>query len=148
MGFAKSSWLLPLIAIAMTSCLTQAEVQFEEDCPDPDDCGPGYHLAAGAISDEAVAFNVVMTDADVTRKRLMQIGAEYAERHQDERVVIAFFAEAAGQERNAIEPAMFPGDSAAQPLPPSVAEHWLATLGFGAGAGAPSSIQWSGAVSP
>ncbi len=78
MTFSERVWLLPLMAIALASCLTQAEVQFVEDCPDPDDCGPGYHLAAAATSGDAVAFNVIVTDPVVTRGRLMELGTDYA----------------------------------------------------------------------
>lgn len=148
MTFSERVWLLPLMAIALASCLTQAEVQFVEDCPDPDDCGPGYHLAAAATSGDAVAFNVIVTDPVVTRGRLMELGTDYAERHADERVVIAFFTEDAEQERNAIELEMFPDDPATQPQPPSVANHWLATLDFAAGSVTASSTQISGLVSP
>lgn len=139
-------WRHWLLVITLAGCITQVETQFDETCPNPDDCGPGYHQAAGAEGSGFLGFNVVVTDAAPSQARLLAIASGYAERHPDERVVVALFDEGAGEERQEIEEAMLPGDPELQPAPPPVADHWLATFDFPAGAATPRTSQYSGQV--
>lgn len=114
------------LAIAATELLPR--IMGGDGCVLPA-CGSDFQVSArisGDAADIPFGFDVVVADG-TDETRLAVIAQGLADEHAGDRVIVWFFSEAAGQERNQFP--LLPGTGEAPP-PPTAQSAWLATYDF------------------
>ena len=92
-------------------------------------CGDDFQVSgriSGDTADIPYGFDVVVADG-TDEDRLAVIAKGLADEHSSDRVIVWFFSEAAGQERNQFP--LLPGPGEVAP-PPTAQIAWLATYDF------------------